>query len=248
MKKSFTLIELLVVIAIIAILAGMLLPALAKAKQKAIAVNCTSNIRGVMQATILYMDDWRGRIIVRQNNPKTINGETIAAEQNGKAYYLWPISMMNLGYIEMDSDIVSCPKCDDFESIIATPNQAYGQITHADWDDKVIRKITPDLPLQIWLLSLNMTNPSSTIIYGDSFYSDPSAMVQWAGVQFLSNTWNGDLYCLTHGDRANMAFLDGHVASCAAGDIMKAAKKMDLKSLSDGIYLQTEKCEHFNYK
>lgn len=67
-SNGFTLVELLVVISVIAILAGMLLPALGKARQKAQQIQCLSNMRQCGQIIHMYANDFNGYVWVQTDS------------------------------------------------------------------------------------------------------------------------------------------------------------------------------------
>ncbi len=77
MRKAFSLIELLVVIAIIALLVGVLLPALGSARRSSKAVACQANLRGIGQGFTLYSGDHREAVIPSYNMTGTAGGADV---------------------------------------------------------------------------------------------------------------------------------------------------------------------------
>ena len=103
--RAFTLIELLVVIAIIAILASLLLPALAKAKESAKRITCVNDLRQLGMSVTMFADDHEGLYPQRGGSWDSLAGKPKASAVGATSNY-WPLQLQAY-YV--DTKVLYCP-------------------------------------------------------------------------------------------------------------------------------------------
>lgn len=216
---GFTLIELLVVIAIISILAAMLLPALARAKEKAKVAQCLSNIRQVGVASWLYLGDSNDRF----PPGKTKNGTLTQLSWVGNTGLRSPYSSLTAEerwlseYLVKASagakvEVARCPS--DKKSYLGTGNSGY-----EDFGSSYLANINFTFINQIYSLSASPSDPDAKSIKA-SEVARPSRFVvftSWGAFWVGWHHWDVSTeprftYLMWHWNsyRWNTLFGDGH--------------------------------------
>ena len=226
--NPFTLIELLIVIAIIAILAGMLLPALNKARERGRTTTCISNLKTLSTAGSLYSEDWNQCIVPSRQYPHAVS----TTEQR----YLW---FGNLAGLEGKStnygvkcsraanatrlgSTVHCPserrpfstdKTKGFTMAMYVVNSGLsGNSSASGW--------------QAMLKKLNcLTSPGIAAWAYDALETDTPCSVTVPALSFRHGTYDDRRSVVTSPvpsymmGRANIAYMDGHVNSETIRDL-----------------------------
>jgi prepilin-type N-terminal cleavage/methylation domain-containing protein/prepilin-type processing-associated H-X9-DG protein len=222
-RKAFTLIELLVVIAIISILAAILFPVFARARENARRTSCLSNLKQIGIGMMMYVQDYDGKYFARSyTTGVALPGQSAvgAATWYWAPYAVKPDSAWFLDSYIKSKEVFICPSFDGFSKTSSPPiRNGIGYNLVAGYPNGNYATGTP-------LLSESaIQNPTQMLAFVDSQWGpDVYPPQNAAGGSNLAN-WNAN-FCKTAGnncaalpndqrygrhlDGVNVGYMDGH--------------------------------------
>ena len=206
--RLFSLIELLTVIALISILAAMLVPAATRAREMAMAVDCTSNLRQLGFAFLLYSNDYRGRLM-----PYITGGTLYQHPGVNWTRYLHPY-YENVRILDCPASPVDGPQ-EETDEAFHLYDGNYGWNYDGTQGHRGALASHIDSPSRAYLV---FDSGDQCVIYGGN---------NWLNLmEELDLDWNSrGEGANRHAEKVNVCFVDGHVAPLGIYDFIAAPCK-----------------------
>jgi prepilin-type N-terminal cleavage/methylation domain-containing protein/prepilin-type processing-associated H-X9-DG protein len=225
-RRAFTLIELLVVIAIIAILAALLLPSLRSARERATMAKCASNMRQILMALQMYVNDNDGYLPPSSARYQT--GITWAGQSRSDAEVPWYSGVFAGKYLDNtricasafspeqqvpSGEVLYCPKVK--KRLYLQLGIGINGYSAASASGMITKRIVySGAPVTTpYPRVTGAANPGKLMVLVDTY--DYNAGTPTSSFQRLAAGAESNIPEYRHLDRANVGFLDGHVGATA---------------------------------